>query len=316
MATAEGLNVVLGAGPVGQAVVAHLQAKGRRVRLVTRSGGASAPQGVEVQAADVADADSARRACAGATVVYGCVGLDYQGWPVRWPPMMTGMLAGAEAARARFIFMDNLYMYGPVDGPLTEDLPLTTYGKKPAVRAALSRMWQEAHAAGRVVVSAVRASDFYGPGVTNAGLGTFSFGRIANGKSAQCVGNIDHLHSVTYVPDIARALVTVGEADADAMGQAWHVPNAPDRTIRDHLREFAACMSQPLKVSVVPRLLLPLLGLVDGNMREMREMLYQSERPFQVDCTKFARRFWADATPFAEGVRATADWYQTRATQA
>ena len=66
-------------------------------------------------------------------MVYGCVGLDYRGWPVRWPPLMAGMMAGAEAARARFIFMDNLYMYGPVDGPLTEDLPLTTYGKKPAV---------------------------------------------------------------------------------------------------------------------------------------------------------------------------------------
>ena len=211
MESADGLSVVLGAGPVGQAVVAHLRGKGRQVRLVTRSGRASVPQGGEVLAADVAHADSARRTCAGAAVVYGCLGLNYQGWPERWPPMMTGMLAGAETARARFIFMDNLCMYGPVDGPLIEDLPLTAYGKKPAVRAALTRMWQEAHTAGRVVATAVRSSDFYGPGVTNAALGAFSFGRIAAGKGAQCVGSVDHLHSIAYVPDIARALVTVGK---------------------------------------------------------------------------------------------------------
>tara|TARA_B100000029_G_C16789924_1_gene672605 strand:- start:142 stop:294 length:153 start_codon:yes stop_codon:yes gene_type:complete len=41
----------------------------------------------------------------------------------------------------------------------------------------------------------------------------------------------------------------------------------------------------------------------------MREMRYQWERPFQVDASRFADRFWSDATPFEEGIRATAAWY-------
>jgi uncharacterized protein YbjT (DUF2867 family) len=119
------MAVVLGAGPVGRAVTERLVGDGRAVRVVTRSGRANVDNEVEVVAGDVADPNSAKRACAGASVVYGCVGLDYAGWPEKWPPMMAGMLAGAESAGARFVFMDNCYMYGPVDVTLTEDLPLT-----------------------------------------------------------------------------------------------------------------------------------------------------------------------------------------------
>jgi hypothetical protein len=42
------------------------------------------------------------------------------------------------------------------------------YGIKPATRASLTRMWQEAHREGRVQAVALRASDFYGPFVTVA----------------------------------------------------------------------------------------------------------------------------------------------------
>jgi hypothetical protein len=47
------------------------------------------------------------------------------------------------------------------------------------------------------------------------------------------------------------------------------------------------------------------VGLFDGNVRELKEMLYQWERPFHVDSSKFAGRFWSDATSFEEGVAAT-----------
>ena len=139
----EKLNVVLGAGPVGRALVAELVALGRSVRMVTRSGKADVPGGVEVVAGDVSQIEDAERVCEDAGVVYGCVGMTYENWPELWPPLMKGMLAGAESAGARFIFMDNLYMYGPQKNGamLNEDLPLTRYGKKPAARAAVTRMW-------------------------------------------------------------------------------------------------------------------------------------------------------------------------------
>jgi nucleoside-diphosphate-sugar epimerase len=265
-------------------------------------------KGVEVVAGDVADPSSAQRACGGASVVYSCVGLDYAGWPEKWPPMMTGMLSGAEAAGARFVFMDNCYMYGPVDVPMTEDLPLTDYGKKPATRSKLTRMWQDAHNAGRVEVASVRASDFYGPGVSASALGDTSIGRMAKGKSAQVFGDPDLPHSFTYVPDVARALVSVADAD-DAFGQAWNVPNAPDRTLREILTMVAADLDGELKIQAMPKWMLSAVGLFNTNVRELKEMLYQWERPFRVDSSKFANRFWADATPFEDGLAATVPTY-------
>ncbi len=306
------LRVVLGAGPVGRALAGLLQEQGHAVRAVSRSGSADVASGAEVVQADIADPDDAVRACAGASVVYGCVGLDYTGWPKRWPPMMQGMLAGAAAARARFVFMDNLYMYGPVDEPMHEEMPLTDYGRKPSVRADLTRMWLHAHAAGRVQTASVRASDFYGPGVTQAALGDYSFGRIAQGKSAQMFGDVDLPHSFSYVPDIARALVSVGDAE-DAMGQAWNVPTAPDRSVREVLAMFAAALGQDLKVQTMPGFMISALGLVNRNMGEVKEMLYQWQRPFHVDHGKFAARFWDDATPLEQGVAAAAGWYGARA---
>lgn len=305
-----GLSVVIGAGPAGRALVERLRAQGRQVRVVTRSGATEVPDDVDVVAADVSLREDAERACEGAGVVYGCVGFDYSDWPRLWPPIMEGMLAGAEAAGARFVFMDNLYMYGPVEEPMREEMPLTDYGRKPATRAALTRMWQQAHDSGRLQAASVRASDFYGPGVTNAMLGEPSFGRLARGKSAQVVGDPDQPHSFSYVPDVARALATVGEAGSDAMGQAWNVPNAPDRTTREVLTMFAAELDREPRIRRAPALLLSLAGIFNSNARELKEMLYQWERPFRVDHSKFAARFWDDPTPLEEGIATTAAWWQ------
>ena len=166
----------------------------------------------------------------------------------------------------------------------------------------------EAHGAGRVEAAAVRASDFYGPGVTLSALGERSVGRIARGKAAQIVGDPDQPHSFTYVPDIARALITVAGAD-DAMGQAWNVPNAPDRTVREILQMFADALGTSLAIQSMPGFVMSVVGVFNGNVREMKEMLYQWERPFHVDSSKFAERFWGDATSFADGVAATVAAY-------
>ena len=265
------LSVVLGAGPVGRALVTRLSEGRRPVRAATRSGNAAAPAGVEVIAADISNPEEAARACEGASVAYSCVGLDYTGWPERWPPMMAGMLAGAEAAGARFVFMDNLYMYGPVEEPMREDMPLTDYGRKPAALARVTRMWQEAHEAGRVRAAAVRASDFYGPGATQAVLDDETFARIVQGTTwlADKISYRNNLHRA-----IVRADADLQELFAEATRgrRATKAADAPELDARG------------------PRHL-------NGNLREVPEMLYQWERPFRVDHSKFASRFWETPRP-------------------
>ncbi len=80
-------------------------------------------------------------------------------------------------------------------------------------------MWQDAqaaHAAGRVRVTGVRASDYFGPGYrSQSHLGERFVPRLLDGRSAQFVVGADQPHSWTYVPDVANAVATVGCGGAD-----------------------------------------------------------------------------------------------------
>ena len=63
----------------------------------------------------------------------------------------------------------------------------------------------------------------------------------------------------------------------------------------------------------MPPVLLPMLGLVSPFMRELVEMRFQWDRPYHVDASNFAARFWSDATPFEVGVPAAALSFRTTA---
>src|SRR5262245_7047634 len=121
------LHVVLGAsGGIGNALVRELAARGRRVRAVDRGGTAPVPADVEVRAADVATRDGAAHACADAAVVYHCAQPAYGRWRQEFLPMTRAVLHGAATAGARLVLADNLYMYGPVDRPMTCPTPPPT----------------------------------------------------------------------------------------------------------------------------------------------------------------------------------------------
>ena len=194
----------------------------------------------------------------------------------------------------------------PMPAPLVETMPLSDAGRKPAARSAATRIWLEASAGGRARVAALRAPDFYGPGVGLSFLGDTAIGAMAKGKAAFFIGSPDIPHDYAYVPDIARAATTLMAAPDSAYGQAWHVPCAPTRTTREILQCAADVLGVPLKLNVLPELLLGPLGLLVPFLREAKEMRFTFDRPYHVNSRKFAEAFWSDPTPFEEGVRKTA----------
>jgi nucleoside-diphosphate-sugar epimerase len=303
---------VMGYGPVGRALVPLLIARGDLVRVVQRHSPAALPQGCDFRSADVTDRAAVTQACAGTNAVVCCIGVPYISsvYERVWPLVMASLLDACASCSIPFIFADNLYMYGPQSVPLTEELPLTTFGRKPRVRAEITTMWLDAHARGRVRAVAVRASDFYGPDCETSVISRFGVARLIAGQAAIAPYQPDNLHDFTYVPDFARALVTLLDAPADAYGQAWHVPNAPTRTLRDILGLAARLIGVPLRVRVLSGPLVGLLGLVRSDVRELREMRFQWDGPYLVDASKFRARFWSDPTPFEAGLRATIASYR------
>jgi nucleoside-diphosphate-sugar epimerase len=308
----DALHAVLGTGPLGLAVARHLVARGARVRAVNGSGRADLPASVDIVAADVVKGAEADRACDGASVIYHCANPPYARWPELHPPLMDSIIEGATSAGARLVFGDNLYAYGPVNGPLTEDLPYLATGPNGQTRARIAETVLRAHDAGRVRAVIGRGSDFFGPHARVSTVGDRVFARAIVGKPAQVLGNPDVPHSVTFIDDFARALVTLGEQD-HALGQVWHVPCPETVTMRRFVEVVFEEAGHPPRLRAAPRWGLALAAPFNPTLRAVREQLYQSERPWVVDSSKFERAFGWRASPLSEAVRATVAWYRENA---
>jgi nucleoside-diphosphate-sugar epimerase len=307
------LHVIFGTGPVGLAVMRELDGQGKRVRLVNRSGTAAVPQNVEVVKGNAADQGSTRQVCQDATVVYNCVNAPYTDWATLLPPMQAAILQGAAAANAKLVVAENLYMYGPVSGSITEALPFHPTTRKGRVRAKMAEDLMAAHRAGTVRATSGRASDFYGPGAGSQGIfGDRIIPPLLAGKSVSVLGKLDMAHTYTYVPDFGKGLALLGMHD-EALGEAWHIPNAPTLTTRQMLTLFFEEAHLPPRMGSVPDLLIRMLGLVNPTLREVAEMLYEFDKPFVVDSSKFVQAFGDIATSNHEAVRQTLEWYRQRA---
>jgi nucleoside-diphosphate-sugar epimerase len=307
----EEVHVVFGTGPVGMSVMDELVKRGKRVRMVNRSGRAGVPGGVEVVGGDATDGAFTREASEGASVVYFALNPPYTRWPELFPPLQAGVIEGAAAAGAKLVAVENLYMYGLTHGrPLTEHLPFAPNTRKSTVRARMSEELAEAHRSGKVWVATGRASDFFGPRVQVSAAGEQVFGRAVEGKSAQVAGDPDQPHTYTYAPDIGRGLVVLGERE-EALGQVWHLPSPETVSTRRFVEMIFEEAGEPARIQAAPKILLRAIGLFNPGIRETIEMLYEFEEPFVVDHSKFEKAFGAHATPLGEAIGDTVRWYRS-----
>lgn len=308
-----GTHVVVGAGPVGSAIATELAQRGERVRVVTRSGSGPQRAGVECVTADASDATALSSLAAGAVAVYNAANPAYHRWPIDWPPLAAAVLSAAESAGAVLVTVSNLYGYGPVTGPMTEDLPLAAEGSKGRVRA---RMWADAlaaHQAGRVRVTEVRGSDYVGPGAESH-LGERVVPRVLAGRSVRVIGSADQPHTWTHPADVATLAVTVA-VDERAWGRPWHVPSSATRTQREAVDDLARVAGvAPVPVGVLPRPALWAAGLFSPTVRELAETRYQFEGPFVLDDSAARSTFGLEPTPWDEVLERTVESYRAPAT--
>jgi len=292
------MHLIVGAGAVGSATASLLASSGQKVRLVTRSG--SGPQHVNIErvAADASDSPALRELAAGASVVYNCANPAYHEWPAVWPPLASSILGAALSADAVLAITGNLYGYGPVDRPMTEDMPLNPPSVKGKVRV---RMWQDALASG-VRVFEARASDYISPRYSMLEM---ALPAMRAGKTARLPVPLDLPHSFTYTGDVARTLVTLA-GDSRAWGHAWHVPTAPPMTVRELLARVARVAGLPApRLAKFPDLLVRAAGMWDKFAREFAEMSYQWKRPFELDSSRVTAAFGLRHTDVDEAIRAS-----------
>lgn len=286
------LHVVFGAGQVGLGLAARLAAKGLRVRVVKRS--TVELPGVEVLAGDATDVAFATRACAGAAVVYHCMNPSaYTGaaWADEFPRQGEALIAATLAAGARLVCLDNLYGYGVVEGERTEATPLGAEGPKGRVRVAWARRLEAARDAEGLRFVVGRAGDFFGPGTADNSLfSTAALRKMAAGSAMWLVGDADAPHSFSFVPDVVAGLAAVGEAGAEVEGRFLHLPMVT-MSPRALVTAIASAAGVRPRAYALPAWLLVGLSPAVPLFRELRETLYQWDRPFLASDAAFRALF-------------------------
>lgn len=298
---------VLGAGPVGRAVTDRLIGRGDRPTVISRSG--TAIPGAQAVAADISDPSAAKELLSGSSVVFQCAQPPYHRWVEDFPTLQRSVLDGCEAGGTPLIALENLYGYGRPDGPMSEDHPMRPHTAKGRVRAEMWDALLEAHTSGRVQTAAVRASDFVGPGALLTAYGERFFPRLLAGRKAELLGNPNARHSITFVPDVAEAMVRVAEEPA-RWGRAWHVPTAPAITQAEIVRLSAEIAGVEPGYSMVHPWMLRLAGLVNPGAKETIEMLYEFEDDFVIDSSAAEHSLDLRPTQLADALAETIAWYR------
>lgn len=300
------MQTIIGSGgAIGTPLAQALTAYTKDIRLVSRN-----PKKVndtdQLYPCDLTNFANLDAAIAGSEVVYVTIGFTYslKVWQSTWPPFMRAVIDACKKHGAKLVFFDNIYSYATESlQHMTEESPLKPESKKGAVRKQLVDMIMGEVAAGKLQALIIRSADFYGPGIANSMLIETIVKPTLSGKTANAIGAMDAIHNYTYTPDAGNAAALLGNT-ADAYNQVWHAPTTNEKlTLRDWIQLIATEAGAKPKIRPVPAWMIRVMGIFDPVMREFPEMLYQFNRDYYFDSTKFEKRFNIQATKPVEGVR-------------
>jgi nucleoside-diphosphate-sugar epimerase len=304
----EKVITILGAGgAIGNELVKLLAERNQPFRLVGRNP-KMVPCAAEVHPADLSDKDQTIAAVKGSSVVFLLVGLkyDHRLWAEAWPRIMSNAIEACKRAGAKLVFFDNVYMYGRVNGTMTEDTPFNPSSKKGEIRGAIATSLMNEWKSGALTAMIARCADFYGPDTRNSVPSVLVFEPLSKNQTASWLVNDTVRHSYTYTPDAAKSLLVLAERES-AWNQTWHVPTTPNPlTGKEFIMAAAKEMGVAPRYRVLNKLMLRVAGWFNSDIGESYEMLYQSDSPYIFDSSKFANAFGFSGTPYVEGIRATA----------
>jgi nucleoside-diphosphate-sugar epimerase len=300
-------NTILGAGgSIGNPLAVELLNANENVRLVSRSG-FSMP-GAETFTAEISSYEETLNSIQGSDVVYLCAGLAYDRkvWADLWPKIMNNAIDACKKANAKLIFFDNVYMYGKVDGKMTETTPYNPCSKKGEIRAKIAMRLEDEMKQNNLKAIIARSADFYGPYATKTSVPYFLvIANLMKGKKAQWLVDVSKSHSFTYTLDCARALKLLSTRE-ECYNQVWHLPTCnPGITGKAFIELAAKEIGVDPKFSVLTKWMIRLAGLFDKTISESVEMLYQSEFDYYFDSTKFNNFFSYKPTAYPEGIKET-----------
>lgn len=303
-------HTILGAGgSVGNALTHQLLKTNEDIRLVSRSN--YSVLGTESYKADITSYEETLRSVKNSDIVYLCAGLPYDSkiWSDLWPKVMKNSIDACKSVNAKLIFFDNVYMYGKVNGKMTETTPYNPCSRKGEVRAKTVMILENEINKKNINAIIARSADLYGPYASkNSILYILAIEKLLNGRKAQWLIDVNKLHSFTFTIDCANGMILLSKCD-ECYNQTWHLPtyNPLDGETLIHM------IAKELRVApdfdVLNKWMLKMISIFNKTIFESYEMLYQSEFNYYFDSTKFNRFFTYNPKPYFDGIHETIEFF-------
>ena len=299
------MQVILGSGgSIGIELAKELKNYTDKIRLASRNPKKINENDILVQC-DLTNSSDVDQAVKGCEVAYLTVGLPYSTkiWSKQWPLIMGNTIAACKKHDTKLVFFDNIYMYDRDKiNPMSEETEIRPSSKKGEVRAKIAQMVLDEIKKDTLKALIARAADFYGPGIKNSILNEAVFKNLKAGKKANWFCSLNKLHNFTFTPDAAKATALLGNTDS-AYGQVWHLPTAPPLTGQLWIDKIADTLNVEPKIQLAPKMVVRILGLFNPVMKEFVEMLYQYDRDYNFDSSKFENTFKIQPTPIDKGIQ-------------
>lgn len=300
-------QTILGAGgAIGIELAKALADFTTDIKLVSRS-----PKKVNstdtLLAADLTDRTAVFEAVEGSEITYVVIGFPYKTsiWKKTWVPFMQNVIDACLEYNSKLVFFNNVYAIGGNNvNHITENSPISPTSKKGEIRAEVDRLILENMAKNQLQAIIARAPDFFG-GISreNSILMNLVYDRLAKGKKAQWFCDAKVVHTMGYVPDLAKGTAILGNTP-EAYNQIWNLPTDPQKlTGEEWINLFASEMGKDNKYTVLPNWMLKGIGIFVPVMKELAEMNYQYDRDYYFDSTKFRDYFGFVPIPNAIAVK-------------
>jgi nucleoside-diphosphate-sugar epimerase len=287
-------HTILGAGgPVGKSLATALANLNKQVRLVSRQPLVT-NNGQYWLKADLSVEQDVIDALEGTEVAYLTIGLPYSTkiWREYWPRVMKNVTTACLHHGVRLVFFDNIYAVSPNHlNPITESSPLQPCSKKGEIRAEVIRILMEAVEKKGLMGLIARSADFLTLEENKGIIRPLLYDRMIKHQRAQWICNAHVIHNFSYLPDLGKGTALLGTTP-DVMQQVWNLPTDPTpMTGVDWIRMMAEEMPTSEKYTTISAGMIKFLGVFIPSMRELVEMLYQYDRDYFFDSSKFNRYF-------------------------
>jgi nucleoside-diphosphate-sugar epimerase len=310
-------HLVIGEGQIGRALIERALADGDTVTVLRRTAKDPSP-GIRRVAGDVLDPAALGAALEGAESVLASFHAPYDArlWQEQLPPRELAVLDAAAEAGIPVVFPESLYGFQGGAASLAEDAAPSPQDAKGRVRVQLLAQ-RRAH---RARTLSVIASDLIGPSTVGTGAAVATamvFEPVLAGRRAILFGRADLPHTLTFVPDLAEAMLHAARHAERLTGEAGdavlNAPAARARTQRELIAEVSRLAGRPIRRPLpIPRTVLALLSPVSTFARELHGIAGLWYGPSEQLPGRLAQEEGLAPTPWAEAVRATVDEARAR----